>query len=170
MMKIELVDATHEILNAARHDAAALSRLIDAEIADGWLEFPEALEIMCADYEKSPATRPWGTLFFVSDAPRTLCGWGGFKGEPKDGVVEIGYAIAPGLRGRGLATAAARAMIERAIRSPDIIAVAAHTLAEENASTAILVKLGFRKTAEFVDPEDGPVWGWRLERGAYSRE
>lgn len=33
------------------------------------------------------------------DEPRTLVGWGGFKGAPRDGVVELGYAVAPAWTG-----------------------------------------------------------------------
>lgn len=165
MTDILLVDATLDLLDAAAGDEARLSRLLNATIADQWLAFPEALAAMREEYAKAPAAREWGTLFFLLDSPRTLVGWGGYKGAPKEGVVEIGYAIAPGHRGKGFATAAAEAMIARAFASPGVGAVTAHTLAEENASTAILRKLGFKKTAAFIDPEDGPVWGWRRERG-----
>lgn len=164
MPDILLVDATFDLIDAARRDADRLSRLLTAGIADGWLDFPEALEAMEADYAKSPGPREWGTLFFLLDTPRTLVGWGGYKGAPQEGAVEIGYAIAPGEHGKGIATAAAEAMIKRAFAAPGISAVTAHTLAETNASTSVLRKCGFEKVAEFVDPEDGPVWGWRLDR------
>lgn len=42
-----------------------------------------------------------------------------------------------------------------------------HTpLGHDNASTRVLHKAGFRKLAEIEDPDDGPIWQWRLERGA----
>lgn len=40
---------------------------------------------------------------------------------------------------------------------------AAHTLAQENASNALLRRLGFRFAGEVSDPEEGIVWRW--ERG-----
>ena len=43
--------------------------------------------------------------------------------------------------------------------------VCAHTLAAETASTAVLRRLGFRRTAELVDPEVGAVWRWELAPG-----
>ena len=164
MPEITLVDATFELLDAACRGDDALAATLGAEIAEGWREFPEALDMMRGDYEKSPAARRWCTLFFAADDPRRLVGWGGYKGAPKDGAVEIGYAIAPGERGKGYATAAAQAMIARAFASDGISAVTAHTLAEENASTSVLKKIGFDKVSDFIDPEDGPVWGWRRER------
>jgi [ribosomal protein S5]-alanine N-acetyltransferase len=41
--------------------------------------------------------------------------------------------------------------------------VCAHTLAEENASTWVLARCGFRRVAELVDPEEGPLWRWEIE-------
>ena len=38
-------------------------------------------------------------------ADGALIGFGGFKGAPRDGDVEIGYAVAPDRQGRGIATA-----------------------------------------------------------------
>ncbi|MEZ5893472.1 MAG: GNAT family N-acetyltransferase [Parvularculaceae bacterium] len=169
MPEITLIDATFELIDAACRGDDALAAALGAEIAAGWLEFPEALDMMRGDYENSPAARRWGTLFFVAGSPRRLIGWGGYKGAPKDGAVEIGYAIAPGERGKGYATAAAQAMVARAFAAPEISAVTAHTLAEENASTSVLKKTGFDKVSDFIDPEDGPVWGWRLERAVAER-
>jgi RimJ/RimL family protein N-acetyltransferase len=79
-------------------------------------------------------------------------------------VVEIGYAVAPRFRGRGLATDAVAQMVRRAFADPLVRAVDAHTLGEPNASTRVLEKSNFRKIAELIDPNEGPVWQWRRER------
>ena len=92
-------------------------------------------------------------------------GLGGFKGPPSaEGVVEIGYAVAPAFRCQGLATDATTQMLERAFADPTIRAVDAHTLGTENPSTRVLQRTGFRKIAELSDPTEGPIWHWRLER------
>lgn len=39
----------------------------------------------------------------------------------------------------------------------------AYTLAETNASTGVLTELGFQRIGEDVDPDEGPVWHWRLQ-------
>jgi len=96
--------------------------------------------------------------------PRTLIGLGGFCGPPANGVVEIGYAIAPGHRGSGWATDAARQTDGPGIPRCVGRAVVAHTLAHTNGSTAVLTKLGFTIVDEIVDPADGPIWGWRKVR------
>lgn len=63
-----------------------------------------------------------------------------------------------------MATAAVAQMVQRAFDDPLIRAVDAHTLGEVNASTRVLEKSLFRKVAEVVDPNDGPIWQWRRER------
>jgi hypothetical protein len=35
---------------------------------------------------------------------------------------------------------------------------------ELGARTRVLQKTGFRKVAEMEDPDEGPIWQWRLER------
>lgn len=159
-----LVDATFEILDAAAEGGARLGDLLSADIAPGWLDFPEVLPKTLAAYAKDKGPTPWGTLFFLLDSPRTLIGWGGYKGPPRNGEVEIGYAIAPGYRSRGLATAAAKAMVTRAFADLSTEAVAATTLDEENASTAVLRKLGFKAAGIVADPDEGAVRKWRLLR------
>ena len=89
------------------------------------------------------------------------CGYKGFPDE--DGWVEIGYEVAPPYRRRGLATECAGALVERVRQMDAISGVRAHTLAEENASVAILRRLGFAHQGEIVDPDDGPVWAWALD-------
>ena len=166
--RIDLIDASYALLEAAP-DPVRLSALLDgAEIADDWLDFPDALERMCALYRDGPSQKPWGVLFFVLDAPpmpRTMIGWGGYKGAASDdGDVEIGYAIAPDFRGRGLATLTAQTMIDRAFEAPRVTAILAHTLMEKNASVRVLEKLGFVFVSEVDEPPHGHVWRWRLER------
>jgi hypothetical protein len=48
-------------------------------------------------------------------------------------------------------------------RGASVSVVCAHTLAKENASTKVLTRCGFRKTAELDDPDEGPIWRWELE-------
>jgi ribosomal-protein-alanine N-acetyltransferase len=38
--------------------------------------------------------------------------------------------------------------------------VTAHTLAEDNPSTAVLRKSGFVRTATIDDPDAGAIWRW----------
>jgi ribosomal-protein-alanine N-acetyltransferase len=96
-----------------------------------------------------------------------MLGWGGYKGAPSDdGEVEIGYAIAPTFRGRGLATLAAQTIIARAFEAPRVNAILAHTLPEKNASVRVLEKLRFVFAGGVEEEGHGRVWRWRLRRSS----
>ena len=102
--------------------------------------------------------------FFVDPATGRLLGSGGFAAPPVDRAVEIGYEVAPEFRGQGFGIAAARALVERAVASGEVDHVIAHTLPGPNASTGVLVSLGFEHVADQEDPEVGTVWEWRWTR------
>lgn len=163
--RLKLVDGTLALLTAAIADEKSLGALLGVLVAEGWVGFPEALPVLRAAYEEDPGVHAWGSLFFIEPQARALVGFGGFKGPPStEGVVEIGYAIAPAFQGQGLATDAATQMVERAFAQPTVRAVDAHTLGAANPSTRVLEKSGFRRIAELDDPNDGPIWQWRRAR------
>jgi [ribosomal protein S5]-alanine N-acetyltransferase len=163
--RLRLVDGTLALLSAALEGRSALEELLGVSVAEQWEGFPDALPIVRASYETQPEGHSWGSLFFIELEGPTLVGFGGFKGSPSpDGVVEIGYAIAPAFRGRGLATDAVVQMVQRAFADVAVRAVDAHTLGHHNPSTRVLEKTGFRKIAQMEDPDEGPIWQWRLER------
>jgi RimJ/RimL family protein N-acetyltransferase len=81
-------------------------------------------------------------------------------------MVEIAYGIATDHQRKGYATEAAEALVAYAFSSGQVRVVRAHTLAEANASTRVLVKCGFRQVGAVVDPEDGLVWRWERHHGA----
>jgi RimJ/RimL family protein N-acetyltransferase len=162
---LTLLVADLSILDAAIAGPDALSRAMGGlEVADGWEVFPEALPAARAALAADPAGARWGTRLFVLEADRTLVGWGGFKGPPADGAVELGYAVAPGFRQRGIATGAVRDMLRDAFSDPDVEAVLAHTLAEPGPSTRVLERTGFAHDGELTDAQDGRLWRWRHER------
>jgi [ribosomal protein S5]-alanine N-acetyltransferase len=119
----------------------------------------ERFEHAIATLREHPDQSEWWLHLFHADA--LLVGVGGFAGPPEDGVVEIGYEIGPEFRGRGYATAAARALVAKAAAA-GVVTVIAHTRAEENPSTGVLRRVGFGCTGAAVDPVDGTVWRWEL--------
>jgi ribosomal-protein-alanine N-acetyltransferase len=160
---LNLVSASFELLDAAIEDEPRLGRLLAATVADGWAGFPESLPMLRNSCASNPGGHAWGTFFFVLENPRTLVGLGGYKGAPSnDGVVEIGYAIAPAFRGRGLATAVVQQLVTRGFGDPQVRFIDAHTLAQVSASTRVLEKSGFEMVGVLEDPDDGPIWHWRL--------
>jgi RimJ/RimL family protein N-acetyltransferase len=153
------------LLNALNEDRTQFSALMGSPVPEGWPEFPEAIGFTLEQLQNAPeADRAWSMQFFVDPATGRLLGSGGFAAKPIDRTVEIGYEVAPAFRGRGLGTAAARALVERAVASGEVDHVIAHTRPGPNASTGVLVALGFEHVADREDPEVGTVWAWSWTR------
>jgi [ribosomal protein S5]-alanine N-acetyltransferase len=160
---IRLVWVNLDLLDAALEGDDALAQALGAQVAPGWVSFTEALQSTRDAVAADPGRTEWGSRLFLTGDPPELVGWGGFKGSPEDGVVELGYEIAEARQGRGLATAATRAMLDEAFADQRVTTVIAHTLAERNASNRVLEKAGF--TFDGEAQEDGEtVWRWRLAR------
>jgi RimJ/RimL family protein N-acetyltransferase len=172
-LRLVAVEPFH--VEALSRDKRELAEVLGVAVPDGWPQFPEAFAPP-EDGGSRRSERPptdWRDYFFVHPRGRALVGNGGFTGDPDDsGVVEIGYEIAPEHRNRGYATEAARAMIGYAFAHADarVEAVVAHTLAETNASNAVLRKAGMSFVAEVDDPEVGKAWRWRISRDEHRRE
>jgi len=112
--------------------------------------------------ENASEANPWIHGFKLLDkVSGELLGECGFKAPPsRDGVVEIAYGVEPKHQGNGYAAEAADALTALALNEDQVSEVWAHTLPEENASTRVLIKCGFRKVGTFEDPDDGPAWRW----------
>jgi RimJ/RimL family protein N-acetyltransferase len=163
-LAVRLLTPDLALLDAALAGPPALARALGHDVADGWVVFAPSLERVRDAVAADPASTRWGTRLFVVDDPATLVGWGGFKGPPGDGTVELGYAVAPSWRGRGVASGAVAAMLDEAWAQPAVHAVLAHTLAAPSASVRVLEKAGFGRDGERVDVDVGALWRWRLER------
>jgi [ribosomal protein S5]-alanine N-acetyltransferase len=101
----------------------------------------------------------------VHRVTESVVGQCAFKGTPSaDQTVEIAYRVAPEYQGRGYATEAANALVAFAFSTRQVLVVRAHTLREQNASTRVLVKCGFRNVGDVTDPEDGLVWRWEKHK------
>jgi RimJ/RimL family protein N-acetyltransferase len=148
---------TVEWADALAEGDHAFARRFGIAAEPDWLGFPEARGYL-SEYAHGDGPPEWGP-HLIFDGDGSLVGNGGWKGAPVDGVAELGYAVAPSRQGRGIASAAVRALVERA-RARGIVNVVAHTLAEESASTAVLKRSGFVRVAELVDDQDGPIWRW----------
>jgi [ribosomal protein S5]-alanine N-acetyltransferase len=118
-------------------------------------------DVMAATSEMYKATGyrpPW--IGYLALDNGECVGTCAFKTPPAGGRVEIAYFTFPGHEGRGVATAMARHLLEKALTEPQPLRICAQTLPEHNASTRVLEKLGFQQIAEFDHPEDGRVWEW----------
>ena len=129
-----------------------------AEISPDWL----------ARVRTSTSPEPWTHGFAILDrASGVKIGSCAYKGPPDaDETVEIGYGVDPEYQGRGFATEAAKALVEHAMSSSQARVVRAHTRPEGKASMRVLEKIGFKCVGEVVDPEDGLVWRWEIQKEA----
>ena len=72
------------------------------------------------------------------------CGW---KGPPdEDGVIEIGYGLAPAYHRRGYGAEAVRALVEWSLVQPGVRGIVADSLLDNVASRRILERAGFELT------------------------
>ena len=185
-LRLQLIPCELAHFEALINDESRLAALLESGVPGGaaplgchveidpdWLGFDAAREAMPHAYDflkAHPSALGWWTYLFVHKPDHTLIGLGGFKGEVnEEGVVEIGYEIAPTYRRRGLASEAALGMIEYAFAHADVKRVDAHTLAERNASTGVLEKVGMKHLGAVQDPDDGEVWHWSLSREEYEK-
>ena len=124
---------------------------------------PPALEALASTaklYRDAGFEPPWVSYVAVED--ESCVGICAFKSAPHNNRVEIAYFTFPGHEGKGIATRMAKSLIEIALSVAPRLLVTAQTLAGENASTAVLRKLGFQMARELDDPEDGKLWDWHL--------
>ncbi|MBC8134800.1 MAG: GNAT family N-acetyltransferase [Fibrella sp.] len=113
-----------------------------------------------AIYNETRFSSPWTGYLAVRDGE--VVGTCGFKSPPVNNTVEISYFTFQPFENQGIATDMARMLLAIAHRAGPEFAVVAHSLPEENASAAILRKVGFTNMGMVEDPEDGPVWHWRF--------
>jgi [ribosomal protein S5]-alanine N-acetyltransferase len=151
-------------------DQRRLERMLDVTVFEDGFDFPgvasvETMRFLYEHLKANPDTLGWWTYLFVHGEDEVLIGQGGYKGKADEaGMVEIGYAIVPAYRRRGLATEAAQGLIDHAFAHARVKRIDAHTLAERNASTRVLEKVGMEFVGAVDDPDLGEVWRWSLRR------
>ncbi len=159
MAHLRVVPAKRSWLDALADSDEAFTRLTGIPVEQGWTaEFPGIVRycLQRLDEGDDPA---WSIhLFFDNDHGGALVGNGGWKGAPVGGVAELGYAVAPACRNRGIASGAVSVLLAQA-RDAGLHTVVAHTLREPSASTRVLERRGFVHVGD--EHEDGvPVWRW----------
>jgi RimJ/RimL family protein N-acetyltransferase len=172
---LKLIACELQHLKAILTDQKQLEQMLGVTVFNDWFNFPgvasiEALRFSYEYLKANPDALGWWTYFFIHTKDNALVGLGGYKGKADEsGIVEIGYAIVPDYRCRGLATEAAQGLINYAFSHAHIRSVEAHTLAEHNASTKVLEKVGMENVGTAHDPDVGEVWHWRLKRENYRK-
>jgi RimJ/RimL family protein N-acetyltransferase len=155
--RLELVPATYELCVAEIADRAALGALLNAAVPTDWpppLNDATSQKFFLEQLRDRPGAAGWALWYFIShsDGERTVIGNGGFKGEPRDGEVEIGYSIIPAFHRRGYASEAVDALVEWAFGDSRVQRVTAETFPELIASIGVLRKTGFRLCGRAKEP------------------
>lgn len=115
------------------------SRLLGLKVPDGWPMYPDVFN--------HPGDPDWPMFLFVDTDRSSILGSGGFLAGPdSNGLVQVGYEVAPACRGHGIAT---RAMLEIISRKPKA-RFAAAVAPVNQPSIAVLRKLGFRETDRVI--------------------
>jgi ribosomal-protein-alanine N-acetyltransferase len=102
---------------------------------------------------------PWVGYIALDDG--RAVGGGAFVGAPLDQTVEIAYFTLQGEERKGYAGNTARGLVNIARHADPQIRLKAFTLMQENASTRVLNRLGFKVIGTAQDPDAGEVWEWR---------
>lgn len=120
----------------------------------------EACRLSRLLYGSFEYTPPWTGYLTLADGE--VVGVGVFKGPVREGRVEIAYSTFPPYRGRGHGRRIVAALVALAAEAHPGVVVTAQTPPQEDASTAILRRLGFRLSHTLVRPPLGLVWEWEF--------
>lgn len=171
--RLRLIPCEVRHFEAILTDPKQLEGMLGVTVFDDGFDFPgvasmETMRFLYKHLKANPDVLGWWTYLFVHAEDRVLIGQGGYKGKANGaGTVEIGYAIVPSHRRRGLATETAQGLIDNAFAHAHVKRVDAHTLAEPNPSTKVLEKVGMKFAGAVAHPNLGVVWRWSLQRADY---
>jgi [ribosomal protein S5]-alanine N-acetyltransferase len=121
----------------------------------------QLIEIYKNYYPTIGYQEPWIGYFVLRDD--VVVGSCGFTGPPRDGAVEIAYWTFEGFERQGIASMACKLLVNIASNYSPHLLITAKTQPEENASTRILRKNGFRFDKVVVDHEIGDAWEWVID-------
>jgi len=159
--RLELVSYSPSVMRAVvADDRAGAERLLGATIVgDLDVELRGFFELRLADLATDPSIQQWlaRAIVLISEpGSRRAVGSVGFHGSPDvDGRAEIGYQIEPGSRRRGLALEAVRGLLDWASTEHGIRRFRASIAPDNEASMALVARLGFRQVGRQHDDIDG---------------
>ena len=157
-------------LSAANLHALAASRIppgLPGAVADGAL--PPAFVAERSLRQLQAGADPYwcSTFLIIRDSDQAVIGACGFKDEPADGCVEIGYGVAPECRKQGMATAAIRELVRLAFAAGDLDAVLAQVNSDNIGSTRAVQALGFAARETIIDDDGEPLVQWLMRRSSW---
>ncbi len=143
---VPLADGEADAILAGRRDGRAWSP-----------GYPTPGDVETASWP-APVDPRWATLQVVERVTGLAVGGIGCHAAPAEGIVEIGYGIAPEVRGRGIATEALTALVAFLGAQPEVRLLRAATDADNVPSQRVLERCGFVAVAR-----DELAIAWRRE-------
>lgn len=163
--RIHLINCNPTILTWILEGDLVLSQNLNINVPDNWTEFGRDIFKFSLDaINNNPKSQIWFTYLPIEIKSNTLIGTCGFKGEPREGSVEIGYEVSESFRNKGYATEMVKLLINQAFTSNSVKNIVAHTLPINNPSVSVLKKCGFRFDGEVLDDDDGNLWKWNFSK------
>ncbi|MFN2489341.1 MAG: GNAT family N-acetyltransferase [Actinomycetota bacterium] len=164
--RLELVSMPPEFIETALDGDQAPTGL-RLQLPLGWVQEEECLlRLRLAEMHEDPSLQPWLLrAIVVRDGNREMVGHIGFHGPPNDAkALEIGYAVFPGYRRRGIAIEAVEGMLRWAGGEHLIERFIASVSPTNVASLALVRKLGFAQVGRQWDERDGEELVFELVR------
>ena len=131
----------------------------DLSLPRGWPDEHDSrfLELRLKQMNEDPQSQQWLVRAMVSrqEVLRPMIGHIGFHGPPQDGILEMGYTVFENHRRQGYAEEAIHGMMRWAHAEHGIGRFRVSVSPENAPSLALAAKLGFGRTGEQMDPEDG---------------
>jgi [ribosomal protein S5]-alanine N-acetyltransferase len=155
--RLDLVSVGVDFVRAAlTGDVDEAERSAGVKLPPGWPRSAEStLRYRLAQMEADPAVQPWLLHLVVIRDTGEVAGYITFHAAPGDeGWVEIGYQIEPRFRRQGYASEAAAAMFSWAAEQ-GVERFRASVSPDNEASLAMVRKMGFHRTGEQWDDIDG---------------
>lgn len=121
----------------------------------------ETIYVTVDFYKKVGFEPPW--ICYYAKINGNIVGSAGFKGQPKNGTIEIAYGTLEKYRKQGIGTTICAELIALSLKTDPSVKITARTFQKENFSTRILEKNNFICIGTVNDPEDGEVWEWEFK-------
>ncbi|NOF41919.1 GNAT family N-acetyltransferase [Vibrio cholerae] len=106
------------------------------------------------------------SLPYMMSVDKTVVGFCGFKDEPQNGEVEIGYNVSPHKQGRGFAKLAVNHLCQLAFNAGSIDSVVALISSTNFASLNVVRANNFAFMGFVVDSDNEKLEKWSLKRAS----
>jgi len=154
----------------AAGDSTRLAAALEATVPADWTTEVRGLAVRRAQQiRERPTDAAWLLRAIVlrpagTGEGRRVVGYLNFHGAPDEsGAAEIGYTLLPEARGHGYAIEAVRALFDWATRVHGVHRFRASVAPDNERSLNLIGRLGFHRTGEQWDPEDGLELVFELE-------